>query len=143
MTPRRAESQSSNVDASHFNVMLKQLSGCKATTTKKKENSAHMAENRYSQLSECIKLTCQIIELLGSEGCGQSPAGPLDAQVGGGALDQGAAHDRVLQVGEQSKNPIGMCHGSRSSSSDKPLCLKFTAVVMYFPGRGEAAGSSG
>ncbi|TNN57213.1 Bridging integrator 2 [Liparis tanakae] len=46
--------------------------------------------------------TTQIIELLGPEGCSQSPAGPLDAQVGGGTFEQRAAHDHVLQVGEQS-----------------------------------------
>lgn len=45
------------------------------------------------------KITCQIIELLGFEGWRQSPASPLDAQVGGGTFDQSAAHDELLQGG--------------------------------------------
>ena len=75
--------------------------------------------------------TCQIIELLGSQGWRQSPAGPLDAHVGGGTFDQSGPHDQAVQGGEEQRNlTVGHQTPPPTFKDIKPLWLKFSPAIF-------------
>lgn len=63
-----------------------------------------------------VDFTCEVVKLLGFKGCSQSPADPLDPQVGDGTLGHGAPHDPVVQSGEQLCR-LGAAHNSHSSTN--------------------------
>lgn len=106
----------------------------------------HMVLNEQSGVEtlawSLFLITCQIVELLGSEGGRQGPAGPLDPQVGGGTFDQSAPHDRVLQLGQQRDN-LRVCHRAAPPPTPgeiKTLWLKFKAAILQ-RGRGLTRGA--
>lgn len=121
----------------HQSIALNNKSGCRTGPPHGRTSIPSKGKVQF------FHITCQIVKLLGFQGCSQSPAGPLDEHVGAGAFHQSAAHDQVLQVGRAAPESES---SSWDHSSDTLRNINTVVKVhhCHFPaGSGLTAGNSG